>query len=114
MTLFSHLLERDTSIHLSPYSTEGNSHNGQGQGNSHQVSVPQTVLSSSVETQSAPHREFNDLVNMSAKELEEWLEGEQSQGSGWSKGDGSDETVGHERYDLSWTCIALSIVQREF
>ncbi|MCJ1361242.1 hypothetical protein MMC16_000340 [Acarospora aff. strigata] len=33
---------------------------------------------------------------MSGEELEEWLQGEQSQGSGWSKSDGSGETVGHE------------------
>lgn len=36
-------------------------------------------------------------MNMTAEELEEWLKGEQSQGSGWSKSDGSGETVGHER-----------------
>lgn len=42
-------------------------------------------------------REFNDLVNMSASELEDWLKEEQSESSGWAKSDGSDETVGHER-----------------
>ncbi len=42
-------------------------------------------------------REFNEVVNMTAGELEEWLEEEQSEGSGWDKGDGSGETVGHER-----------------
>jgi len=41
-------------------------------------------------------REFNDLVNMSASELEEWLKGEDSTSSGWSKDDGSGETIGHE------------------
>ena len=35
---------------------------------------------------------------MTPQELEAWLKEEQSQGSGWSKGDGSDETIGHERY----------------
>jgi hypothetical protein len=37
------------------------------------------------------HREFNKLVNMPAKELEDWLKEEDSTGSGWSKGDGSGE-----------------------
>ncbi|KAL9028223.1 MAG: hypothetical protein Q9196_003381 [Gyalolechia fulgens] len=41
-------------------------------------------------------REFNELVNMSSGELEEWLTEGQSKGSGWSKDDGSGETVGHE------------------
>ncbi len=31
---------------------------------------------------------------MTAGELEVWLREEQSQDSGWNKGDGSDETVG--------------------
>jgi len=43
------------------------------------------------------YREFNDLVNMTADELEEWLKEEQSETAGWSKDDGSDETIGHER-----------------
>ena len=42
-------------------------------------------------------REFNELVNMTAGELEGWLKEEQSESSGWGKGDGSGETVGHER-----------------
>ncbi|RDW87512.1 hypothetical protein BP5796_03206 [Coleophoma crateriformis] len=33
---------------------------------------------------------------MSADELEAWLKEEQSQSSGWSKDDGSGETIGHE------------------
>ncbi|KAI4287007.1 MAG: hypothetical protein L6R35_003736 [Caloplaca aegaea] len=41
-------------------------------------------------------REFNELVNMTSAELESWLKEEQSQSSGWSKDDGSSETVGHE------------------
>lgn len=41
--------------------------------------------------------EFNELVNMTAGELEEWVKEEQSENSGWDKGDGSGETVGHER-----------------
>ncbi|KAK3178879.1 hypothetical protein OEA41_001016 [Lepraria neglecta] len=40
--------------------------------------------------------EFNELVNMTAGELEEWLKQEQSESSGWEKGDGSGETIGHE------------------
>ncbi|KAI9687073.1 MAG: hypothetical protein M1822_002483 [Bathelium mastoideum] len=40
--------------------------------------------------------EFNDIVNMDANELHEWLGQEESAGSGWSKDDGSGETVGHE------------------
>ena len=42
-------------------------------------------------------REFNELVNMSSDELEEWLKEESSTSSGWSKDDGSSETIGHER-----------------
>ena len=34
---------------------------------------------------------------MTADELEIWLKEEQSESSGWDKGDGSGETVGHER-----------------
>ena len=33
---------------------------------------------------------------MSAQELEGWLKQEDSESSGWTKGDGVDETVGHE------------------
>jgi hypothetical protein len=33
---------------------------------------------------------------MSAKELQDWLSSEDSASSGWSKDDGSGETVGHE------------------
>lgn len=42
-------------------------------------------------------REFGELVNMTAEELKDWLGQEESAGSGWSKDDGSGETVGHER-----------------
>jgi len=34
---------------------------------------------------------------MTASELEEWLKEESSTSSGWSKDDGSGETIGHER-----------------
>lgn len=33
---------------------------------------------------------------MDAKELQEWLSGDESVSSGWSKDNGSGETVGHE------------------
>ncbi|GAB7364426.1 hypothetical protein MBLNU230_g4967t1 [Neophaeotheca triangularis] len=39
-------------------------------------------------------REFNEIVNMTADELETWLQQEDSSGSGQAKDDG--ETVGHE------------------
>ncbi|KAI0184561.1 hypothetical protein EV127DRAFT_474206 [Xylaria flabelliformis] len=41
-------------------------------------------------------QEFNELVNMSASDLEAWLKGESSQSAGWSKEDESGETIGHE------------------
>jgi hypothetical protein len=40
------------------------------------------------------YREFGDLVNMAPKELEEWLETEESQEVGWDSGDG--ESKGHK------------------
>ncbi|KAL7624280.1 hypothetical protein AAE478_005840 [Parahypoxylon ruwenzoriense] len=40
--------------------------------------------------------EFNELVNMSASDLEGWLKEGVSGSAGWSKSDGSDETIGHE------------------
>lgn len=39
-------------------------------------------------------KEFNDLVNMSASELEKWLKSSDSISSGWKNGE-SGETVGH-------------------
>jgi len=44
------------------------------------------------------YREFNEIINMSAKDLKEWLGSEESTGAGWSKDDGSGETIGHDRY----------------
>ncbi|KAH8157680.1 hypothetical protein CIB48_g10561, partial [Xylaria polymorpha] len=41
-------------------------------------------------------QELNNLVNMSAFDLEVWLKGEPSQSAGWSQGDESDETIGRE------------------
>lgn len=41
--------------------------------------------------------EFNEIVNMTADELKKWLAGDGSTESGWSKDDGSGETIGHER-----------------
>ncbi|KAI4951444.1 hypothetical protein J4E91_004154 [Alternaria rosae] len=40
--------------------------------------------------------EFNELVNMSADELQDWLGSEESAGAGWSKDNGSGETIGHD------------------
>ncbi|KAI0381573.1 hypothetical protein F5Y04DRAFT_280652 [Hypomontagnella monticulosa] len=40
--------------------------------------------------------EFNDLINMSASDLEAWLKEGSSESAGWDKSDGSGETVGHE------------------
>lgn len=48
-------------------------------------------------TSNRTFREFNELVNMNAEELAEWLKGDASIGSGWKKDDGSGETVGHDR-----------------
>ncbi|KAM0790879.1 hypothetical protein ACM66B_004719 [Microbotryomycetes sp. NB124-2] len=39
--------------------------------------------------------EFNNYVNMTADELEEWLQTEESTGAGWTS-DGGDESVGHQ------------------
>ncbi|KAI0182028.1 hypothetical protein GGR52DRAFT_568233 [Hypoxylon sp. FL1284] len=41
-------------------------------------------------------QEFNELVNMSASDLETWLKEGSSESAGWSKDDGSGETIGHE------------------
>ena len=40
------------------------------------------------------YKEFNELVNMSASELEKWLKTEESKEVGWDSGDG--ESVGHK------------------
>ncbi|KAJ1025842.1 hypothetical protein NDA16_002468 [Ustilago loliicola] len=47
-----------------------------------------------VKTDAEVIREFNQLVNMSASELEKWLKSSDSTSSGWKNGD-SGETVGH-------------------
>ncbi len=39
--------------------------------------------------------DFADAVNMTPKELEDWLATDESQGVGWGKDDGG-ESVGHE------------------
>jgi hypothetical protein len=43
------------------------------------------------------YSEFNDCVNMAPKELEEWLDTDESKSVGWSgdDGDGDGESVGH-------------------
>ena len=40
-------------------------------------------------------KEFNDAVNMTAKQLESWLETEESKSVG-QKDDGDDESIGHK------------------
>lgn len=42
------------------------------------------------------NREFNELVNMTAPELEDWLTTSASTSCGWAKDDGSGESIGHE------------------
>jgi hypothetical protein len=44
------------------------------------------------------HRDFADAVNMSAAELEAWLESEESKRVGWKAPDGrgGGESIGHE------------------
>ena len=41
-------------------------------------------------------KEFNEIVNMTASELEKWLKSNDSQSAGWSKDDGGGESVGHD------------------
>ncbi|RFU78561.1 spherulin-1b precursor [Trichoderma arundinaceum] len=41
-------------------------------------------------------QEFKELVNMTAKELKEWLKGDESTGAGWPKNDESGESIGHD------------------
>ncbi|KAL6875065.1 hypothetical protein J3F83DRAFT_729731 [Trichoderma novae-zelandiae] len=41
-------------------------------------------------------QEFKELVNMTAQELKEWLKGDDSTSAGWTKDDGSGESVGHD------------------
>ncbi|EKV26878.1 putative DNA-binding protein [Caenispirillum salinarum AK4] len=42
----------------------------------------------------AIYQEFNAVVNMAPKELEEWLATDESQSVGWTR-EGEDESVGH-------------------
>lgn len=41
-------------------------------------------------------REFNDIANMTASELEQWLKSDDSRSAGWPKDDASGESVGHD------------------
>ncbi|KAF8469572.1 hypothetical protein BDZ91DRAFT_792357 [Kalaharituber pfeilii] len=59
-------------------------------------SSPKTM----VKDKAAVIQEFNELVNMEADELKQWLTEEASLHAGWPKHDGSGETIGHDRYDL--------------
>jgi hypothetical protein len=40
--------------------------------------------------------EFNDVVNMTAAELEKWLKSSDSRSAGWPKDEGGGESIGHE------------------
>lgn len=40
--------------------------------------------------------EFNEVVNMTASELEKWLKSGDSNSAGWPKEDEGGETVGHD------------------
>ena len=40
--------------------------------------------------------DFNNVVNMTASELETWLKTDDSNSAGWPKDDGSGESVGHD------------------
>lgn len=40
--------------------------------------------------------EFNEYVNMTASELEKWLESDDSTSAGWTKDGGDGESVGHD------------------
>jgi Protein of unknown function (DUF3140) len=42
--------------------------------------------------------DFNKQINVTADELEKWLKGAKSKKAGWSKEDGSGESIGHESY----------------
>lgn len=41
-------------------------------------------------------KEFNELVNMTASELEKWLKSSDSNSAGWPKDSGDGESVGHD------------------
>jgi hypothetical protein len=41
-------------------------------------------------------QEFNELVNMTASDLEKWLKSDDSNSAGWPKEDENGETVGHD------------------
>jgi hypothetical protein len=45
--------------------------------------------------QQQTYEAFNDAVNMAPRELEEWLETEESQQVGWTR-EGESESVGHQ------------------
>lgn len=41
-------------------------------------------------------KEFNELVNMTASELEKWLKSDDSNSAGWPKETEDGETIGHD------------------
>lgn len=44
--------------------------------------------------------EWNQQINVTEEELDKWLKSEKSKKAGWSKDDGSGETIGRESYEL--------------
>lgn len=52
-------------------------------------------------------KDFNNTVNMTADELEKWLKSDKSKESGWSKSDGSGESIGHERWAFAVLTLAM-------
>ena len=42
--------------------------------------------------------DFNEMVNMTAEELETWLKGSKSKKAGWPKENNSGEAIGHESF----------------
>ena len=51
---------------------------------------------------------------MSPDQLKEWLGGEDSAGAGWSKDDGSGETIGHERSVLAHHMLSRGEPEKGF
>ena len=42
--------------------------------------------------------DWNKQINVTAEELDKWLKSPKSKKAGWSKEDGSGESVGHKSY----------------
>ena len=79
-----------------PSNKEQDREDGERQRNNDRV-YPNTSASGTINIFISNYREFNDIVNMTPQELKEWLSQDRSVKAGWSKLDGSGETVEHER-----------------